>query len=219
MSLESWKQEYYPVPANETDKSDAVAHSLRKWLGLRPEVLAAHSLVMFGCRLCEKDNLGTGLYIDADSCALCHHYSPDSVYAEDDDTECERCPLYKARGGHVCHVDDVAAGETETPFRAFTRTDNPEPMIRWLQVTQQREAQNTSHAAPEGPTDHATWARENPHKAAALDAALQNWDPLIHGGTPAPHNAPAAAPKPARPAIGGLSHEAPAKPGILDSTD
>jgi hypothetical protein len=37
MSLESWKAEFYPIPADEVKKKDALAHSLRKWEGLRKE--------------------------------------------------------------------------------------------------------------------------------------------------------------------------------------
>lgn len=39
MSLETWKEEFYPIPADEVPESQALAHSLRKWEGLRKENL------------------------------------------------------------------------------------------------------------------------------------------------------------------------------------
>lgn len=44
MSLETWKQEFYPVSAEEAvvDAIAAVNHSIKKWEGLRPNTLANH---------------------------------------------------------------------------------------------------------------------------------------------------------------------------------
>lgn len=39
MSLAAWKAEHYPVDAANVPAEEAVAHSLRKWRGLRPRVL------------------------------------------------------------------------------------------------------------------------------------------------------------------------------------
>ena len=44
MSIESWKAEFYPTPADEASKDQAIAHSLRKWEGLRKENLDRHEL-------------------------------------------------------------------------------------------------------------------------------------------------------------------------------
>lgn len=37
MSLDTWKAEFYSIPAEEVAAKDAIQHSLTKWIGLRPE--------------------------------------------------------------------------------------------------------------------------------------------------------------------------------------
>ncbi len=78
MSMETWKQEFYPVEAN-SDEAQArpVTHSLRKWIGLRQENLNRHGLYLDGIDVYEKekdrDNLDEepDLVVGATSCALC----------------------------------------------------------------------------------------------------------------------------------------------------
>ncbi len=91
MSLESWKQEYYPVPADEVSKEDAVKHSLQKWIGLRAENRIRHGVQLYDGELTGTDT--DELSIDSSSCALCHHY-----LREVDDTSCTDCPLAAALG-------------------------------------------------------------------------------------------------------------------------
>ena len=43
MSIATWKKEFYS-PISKCPKSKAAAHSLKKWIGLRPENLAKHGL-------------------------------------------------------------------------------------------------------------------------------------------------------------------------------
>lgn len=42
MSIESWKAEFYPVPAEDCPQNDKdmLAHAKLKWSGLTPEILA-----------------------------------------------------------------------------------------------------------------------------------------------------------------------------------
>jgi hypothetical protein len=91
MSIESWKEEFYPEPASgkfvkRTDLS-ACRHSLRKWRGLTKENLQRHGLTQDGNTLYEE-------------------LPPDS---EDDFSDrrvtsfgCLSCILYKVRGGQAC---------------------------------------------------------------------------------------------------------------------
>lgn len=113
MSLESWKEEFYPVPANEVSEADAVKHSRRKWIGLRPENLIHHKVWMHDSKLTGKD--GT-LEINSESCALCHHYL---------DPTCKECPLRKLLG-RPCDI-------VGKPYEVFFRRYDPELMITALE--------------------------------------------------------------------------------------
>lgn len=175
MSLETWKAEYYPIPADETEKENAIAHSLKKWEGLRISNLAMHSLFINDSGGIEDED-GIHLDIDAGSCALCLH-----AYGEG----CNTCPLFLARGKVSC--DNVRSEEDDSPWHTWCEDRDPRPMIHWLRKAHEA----TSHDA-HGP------------------------DKLLYGGT-APANVSTT--NHAKPPIGGLTCETPAKPGILDSTD
>ena len=49
MSLESWKAEFYTIPASKCPEEYAIEHSLRKWTGLLPENLDKHELDHEAC--------------------------------------------------------------------------------------------------------------------------------------------------------------------------
>lgn len=122
MSLATWKRHYYPKPADETDESEAVAHSLKKWRGLLPAVLEKHELKHVGCVV--RDKASNVFDVDADSCALCiHHFAGD----------CRDCPLYAALGNNPCY-------ESGQPYLTFKRTGDPEPMIAALKKAAELEA-------------------------------------------------------------------------------
>lgn len=120
MSLESWKQEFYPVEAKSCPKELAVEHSLRKWRGLTEENLKRHGLDRDGSRLLDEDDEFLG--IDSDSCALCWHHSTT--------TTCPSCPL-AARRGIRCDIS--LRDESGSPYHAFTKAGDPMPMIRLLE--------------------------------------------------------------------------------------
>lgn len=151
MSLETWKAEFYPTPAEDTAKEDAIAHSLRKWQGLTPENLKKHGVIHepFAGVIDESDfSAGKPIYmyseavpIDSGTCALCHHHynSGDEESWEDDDFDeedsCGVCPLKEARGGVSC--DCTRDDEQTSPWNSFSHPgntgSNPKPMIFWLQ--------------------------------------------------------------------------------------
>lgn len=120
MSLATWKKKYYPVEACEVPKADALAHSIRKWEGLRLPVLEEHGLTREDHKI--SDRRGNALFIDSNTCALCVHY-----FGEKQD--CERCPLAIARGGIPCDVESDR--ERVSPYDAFS-VSGPEPMIAAL---------------------------------------------------------------------------------------
>lgn len=137
MSWATWKAEYYPVPAHKVPAKDALAHSIRKWEGLRPEVLSRHGLWAYSGMVREcKDERVVRLEVDSDSCALCWHFFNDSAF----DT-CAECPLAQVRGGVPC--DCTTPGEESAgrnaPYYEFCRQGEPGRMLYWLKRAALRE--------------------------------------------------------------------------------
>ena len=126
MSIESWNAEFYPIPADEVPVDQAIAHSLRKWEGLRKENLDRHKLSQIGRRI--ESRSGRQFWVNEGSCALCHHYLSDG------DVSCDNCPLSIARGGFPC--DRSLPDESEAPWHEFEEEGNPGPMIFWLKAAQ-----------------------------------------------------------------------------------
>lgn len=131
MSLETWKNEFYPEDATEPHGAlAAVEHSLRKWKGLRAVELEKHKLTRSYSQL--RDSEGQDFYISSDTCALCVQFY--DIESPQEDHLCSKCPLYIIRGDYPC--DDCKTGsEKQSPYFAFTRdgSGNPEPMIAALE--------------------------------------------------------------------------------------
>lgn len=133
MSLESWKAEFYPVEADHVPKEEAIAHSLRKWEGLRPANLRKHGVVKiynYGGLLDEQYPTAVGFSVDSDSCALCVLYA-------DTNCNCGSCPVACSRGNTPC--DECIEDEKCSPYESFRRESNPEPMIQALEGAQRWE--------------------------------------------------------------------------------
>lgn len=122
MDSAGWCEEFYSVEAEDVPEQEAVAHSLKKWIGLRPDNLAKYGF--------EKDE--EPIDIDSGSCALCRHYI--------EEKGCRGCPL-KLALGHKCDDSRGAqrvAGEAhwdsdvKAPWQHWTMHCNPEPMIKAL---------------------------------------------------------------------------------------
>lgn len=97
MSIKSWKEEFYPIPASRVRKKDAIDHSIKKWEGLSPENLSKHELTynFHTIMSCNEDYFCLG----GNSCALCTRYCTADLY-------CEKCPLYKINGDVRCdHIN------------------------------------------------------------------------------------------------------------------
>ena len=121
MSIDTWKAEFYQIPATDVRWRDAVTHSITKWKGLLPDNLAKHQVVWSGN--CISDP-GDWLSIDGDTCALCEHYQ--------DLDDCSECPISKIRNGGRC--DETTESEIDPPYWHFIRTGNPLPMIKILEA-------------------------------------------------------------------------------------
>jgi len=129
MSIETWKAEFYDIPAEAYALQDddalglsPVEHSLKKWRGLTPENLAKHGVKHKIGDSVLLDDEGTTFVVDSDSCALCQLYL---------DTRCNGCPLFLARGYVSC--DDEMDNEFLNPYYKFVDEGNPEKMIMWLE--------------------------------------------------------------------------------------
>ena len=59
MSLETWKAEFYPIPAEYVSTDDALRHNLSLWVGIRQENLDKHDVIY---------------HSHADTCATCPIY-------------------------------------------------------------------------------------------------------------------------------------------------
>lgn len=129
MSLETWKKEFYPIPANSRKiKTElaAVEHALQKWEGLRARNLKKHEVAHYtdsthgsdGKRI--EDRCGQTLPIVDSSCSLCVRH-PQS---------CEKCCLFKIRKGSTCF--EPTGQEHLGPYVTFVTKGDPSPMIRLL---------------------------------------------------------------------------------------
>lgn len=117
MSFASWKEEFYPVPANECSHDQALEHSILKWTGLLPENLEKHGVVKRHIYIEGLDEDGW-LRIDGDSCALCrYHYSPKNLCWDDEDP---------------CPIASVTKRTCETCYKEFVRYDQVTPMLNLL---------------------------------------------------------------------------------------
>lgn len=121
MTVESWKQEYYPIPASDVEPEKAAQHSLRKWTGLRQANLKAHGVTLTDL----ETKIGTLRYDT--SCALCLHFS--GGHHLDDIDDCSQCPLAIVRGGAPC--THRLPRETLSPY-LLARRGYPTPLINWL---------------------------------------------------------------------------------------
>ena len=121
MSVETWKEEFYPTNVESVPPEQAAAHSLQKWKGFRKENLEKHNVTFNGNVLG-----GDGrFYFDGTTCALCLHFQYNG---------CFRCPLAIVRAdkqSDYIACDETRIDEHTSPWHA--RYDTPDPMIKWLE--------------------------------------------------------------------------------------
>lgn len=115
MSLATWKKEFYRIRADKVSKKNALRHSLKKWIGLRPPNRKKHGVILVDTRLVEKKNRDIEFEFGSDTCALCHHF----------DSYCENCPLMK--------IGFSGCGEENSPYRELIIRGAATPMIKALQ--------------------------------------------------------------------------------------
>jgi len=126
MSLETWKEEYYPVDAVRCKKKDALEHSLQKWIGLRKTNLKKHKMHESNGDIRSENPIDNEYFVVSGStCALCHVYlnNLDSI------SPCKKCPLSIARNDIAC---DRVSRNRKSTYHRFVNDANPEPMIRLI---------------------------------------------------------------------------------------
>ncbi len=124
MSIETWKNEFYPVSARQAAGSTlkALEHSLRKWEGLRKMNLKKHGLISMHCsaEIFEKDS-SAHFNITTTTCALCERFFASPSHRE---SCCKGCPLSIRKGAFGCGKDSA--------YDMWTLTGNPTRMINKL---------------------------------------------------------------------------------------
>lgn len=78
MTAEEWRKTYYPVPAAECLRGDALEHSILKWTGLLAKNLPLS---------------GPPIRVGSETCALCHSYIDATGYLN-----CNKCPIVQVTG-------------------------------------------------------------------------------------------------------------------------
>lgn len=117
MSIESWKQEFYPVEADsEMSEQEAILHSIKKWEGLTEENLNKHAVCVNYFKDLH-DEFGGAFDIDSSTCALCAKFLSN---------DCQDCPLYKKQG-FICGEGDETDG-----YLAWARDADPSIMLENL---------------------------------------------------------------------------------------
>lgn len=131
MSLESWKAQYYPIPAEDfthLPDIEIVDAAILKWEGLRPQALTDHDLVkgyrtIFGKPHWEGSPYG--MDIGSGSCAFCLNYI---------ESDCTRCPLKIVRGERC---DEQITDDEPAPYVAWRKEGDAEPMIGLLKAAKE----------------------------------------------------------------------------------
>lgn len=143
MSLEIWKAKYYPAPAAEVSKEDALEHSIRKWQGLKATILKRHGLKYKWTSKSIVDAQGNKLIISISSCALCLHFAkgPGS---------CPECPLAIARSGVSCDytTNEELLSKKYNPWQEWILNNNHLPMLNWLLKLRKKGTTNAPQRIP-----------------------------------------------------------------------
>lgn len=119
MSMQSWKEEFYPVPATEAVSSEleAVLHCLRKWKGLEIKNVEKHNLNIYHNGDLWDDNGKVTIptfMVDDTTCALCQM-----------NTNCDQC---------IVKVFDVDCNASDSAWREYHEHQKPNRMIKILRT-------------------------------------------------------------------------------------
>jgi len=138
MSIETWLQEFYPIPANQLEAAsdlECAQHCLLKWSGTSPENLNKHNTYYIDFTVIGTSEKPDGSKIEEialkfgeSSCALCQKYFGTSEQDGQDvctDKKNNICPL-NIYLGHRCVDDDPSlyvGGKNDTAQMIQTLTE------------------------------------------------------------------------------------------------
>jgi hypothetical protein len=125
VSIKSWKEKFYPVPADSaTLKSDVddINHSLQKWIGFRESNLEKHGVSV--------GEIDVRFLSSALACSLCEKYQDieNTILPN-----CSRCPIKKLNG-FTCNG----------PWQVWRFGGTPEPMITLLEETLKKSCERST---------------------------------------------------------------------------
>lgn len=123
MSIDTWIEEFYPVPASvNMSTKEAIEHSLKKFEGFQEVNLLRHKIVLKQNSLYDEgyDLRDCSFKIDVGSCALCKKFH--DIYG------CHNCPLVRAGFQHC----DTPNKKVNSAYQELSRNKNPYPMIEQL---------------------------------------------------------------------------------------
>ena len=114
MSLESWKEEFYPVKASAKHSDvEAIKHAIQKWSGYSLENLKKHNIELKNPVIIVDDNAQDDFTFSTDTCSLCRKY-----WLRD----CRRCPLYLI--GESCLSWHLPDGSKSSYRKTLNSGDN-----------------------------------------------------------------------------------------------
>ena len=145
MSFDTWREKYYPVTAIAIARDpnatalDLIRHSLQKWRGLQPGVLADHNLdiddTSYTAHIIDMGNPSPSpsLVVDCHSCALCVRYP-----------SCVNCPFKEVFGAQCDEAinDDRLryspnVSLSVSPWDTWSIYTEPDLMIQALTVLEE----------------------------------------------------------------------------------
>ena len=120
MSLATWKEEFYPIPAEDACRSvmEALDHSILKWSGVTKENLIKHGCELYGCEVQEISDI-FDFRFNSSTCALCKLV----------EEECCDCIITKACGCPCCSYRNYTE---PTAYGVFIHKGDGEPMRKLL---------------------------------------------------------------------------------------
>ena len=125
MSVQSWKREFYPIPAIKIKTVEgALISAMNKFEGALSKNLHKHSVrLIYGAIANLDPRLTCAVFeFDDSSCALCYLFASGSYNLVCHRPSCYGCPL---TGSTNCH-------NTRSPFKIFINGGNPRPMLKVL---------------------------------------------------------------------------------------
>lgn len=96
MSIKTWKEEFYPVDAEEFENAsdeECIKHALQKWKGALPENCEKHEISYEDHLIFEPRSSDLPFVFNGRNCSLCQKYN-DSCRDNDDDF----CPIVRFLG-------------------------------------------------------------------------------------------------------------------------